>query len=112
SPPARTQSVLTIPMGDNTVKGMSKSDEERSKAEICSNIIQFKHARNGSNYPNHQQARADPSQKLKEVFGIDNIFTNKTNNTKHFVEKVEKLMWKAMKANSFRDDGDWRDLRN
>ncbi|KAI0569269.1 hypothetical protein PtrSN002B_011871, partial [Pyrenophora tritici-repentis] len=72
----------------------------------------FKHAGNDSNYPNHQQARADPNQKLKEVFGIDNIFTNKTDKKKYFVEKVEKLMWKAMKANGFRDDGDWRDLRN
>ncbi|KAI1679456.1 hypothetical protein KJE20_11638 [Pyrenophora tritici-repentis] len=51
-------------------------------------------------------------EKLKEVFGIDNIFTNKTDKKKYFVEKVEKLMWKAMKANGFRDDGDWRDLRN
>ncbi|KAI2479415.1 hypothetical protein Ptr902_08680 [Pyrenophora tritici-repentis] len=79
---------------------------------MCSNIIQFTHAGNNSNYPNHQQARADPNQSLKEVFGIDNIFTNKTNKKKSFVEKVEKLMWEAMKANSFRDDGDWHDLRN
>ncbi|KAI1514782.1 hypothetical protein KJE20_13250 [Pyrenophora tritici-repentis] len=79
---------------------------------MCSNIIQFKHAGNDSNYPNHQQARADPNQSLKEVFGIDNIFTNKTDKKKPFIEKVEKIMWEAMKANSFRDDGDWRDLRN
>ncbi|PWO19898.1 lipase precursor [Pyrenophora tritici-repentis] len=99
-------------MGDNTVEGMSKSDEERRKATMCSDIIQFKHAGNDSNYPNHQQARADPNQSLKEVFGIDNIFTNKTDKKKPFIEKVEKIMWEAMKANSFRDDGDWRDLRN
>ena len=45
----------------------------------------------------------ESKKKLKNWIYVQWIPPNKK---KYFVEKVEKLMWKAIKANSFRDDRD------
>jgi hypothetical protein len=67
---------------------------------------------NGKKYPNQQHARAEPNQRLVEVFGIDNGFTNPDSGSRtRFKDKAELLMQKAMNMNGSEDIDDWTGLR-
>jgi hypothetical protein len=60
-----------------------------------------------------QHARANPNQRLKEVFGIDNGFTNPDRVfAKTFLRKTDACMNKAMRtSDGSQEDGDWTELR-
>ncbi|KAF1833953.1 hypothetical protein BDW02DRAFT_569485 [Decorospora gaudefroyi] len=88
---------------------MPSHTEELNKARNCAQIIQF--APNGKKYSNTQQARVEPNKRLKDVFGIDNVFTNETSVRKmEFLKEVECLMLNAMKMTDHTKDGNWGNL--
>ncbi|KNG45995.1 cytochrome p450 [Stemphylium lycopersici] len=87
---------------------MSDIAEEMKKAQECAQIIKFQP--DGKKVSNLQQARTEPNERLKRVFGIDNIFTNAIDSKRPFIDMVEKLMWRAMKTEGRTEDGDWSDL--
>jgi hypothetical protein len=90
---------------------MTDHGEQSKAATRCAEIIKFMPI-NGMKYPNQQHARAEPNQRLKEVFGSDNGFTNPDSGVKtRFLDKAELLMQKAMKMDGWQDIDDWTDLR-
>ena len=93
---------------DTSTTKMSDIAEEMKSAEECARIIKFQ--RGGKKVLNSQQARTEPNERLKKVFGIDNIVTNATDPKRPFIDMVEKLMWRAMKMEGRTDDRDWADL--
>ncbi|KAL1799446.1 hypothetical protein ACET3X_003483 [Alternaria dauci] len=92
------------------------SDWERQQAAAkCDEIIRFKPHGAESSYHNHQSARAEPNGRLKQVFGIDNGFTNPNPaSQKPFIRKAENLMLRAMnmKSSDSMEDEDWSSLRS
>jgi hypothetical protein len=97
---------------DSRVKlKMPEREEQRKRAKECANRIKSQRE-NGTPYPKRQHARAMPNQGLREIFGIDNGFTNLDRPSKMgFTQKAEKLMLAAMNVNDNNPDGDWVDLR-
>lgn len=89
---------------------MSDILDDMQKAKECANIIKFQTDGDDIKYPNQQQARAEPNARLIRVFGIDNAFTNATENKTNFVKMTQNLMWKAMKMKDQKDDDNWVDL--
>jgi hypothetical protein len=86
-------------------------EEQSKKAKECANRIRFQRE-DGTPYPKRQHARAMPNQRLREIFGIDNGFTNPDIPSKMgFTQEAEKLMLAAMNVNDNNPDGDWVGLR-
>ncbi|KAF2621924.1 hypothetical protein BU25DRAFT_435148 [Macroventuria anomochaeta] len=90
----------------------TNDEQERELAQVqeCLDIITYKH--NGQKYLNRLGARAKPNQRLAEVFGIKNAFTNENpKNHGDFSKETTKRMKDACKM-IFKDDkGDWTDLQ-
>jgi hypothetical protein len=90
---------------------MPEREEQSKRAKECANRIRFQRE-DGTPYLKRQHARAMPNQGLREIFGIDNGFTNPDRSSKMvFTQKAEKLMLAAMNVNDNNPDGDWVDLR-
>ncbi|KAF2034801.1 hypothetical protein EK21DRAFT_56265 [Setomelanomma holmii] len=90
---------------------MSGLHKQLQDAKECAEIIKFQ--QNGIPYPDFQGARVEPNQRLVEVFGIDNAFTNpdqKANSV--FSKRTGQLMITATKLGGGNQEGDWADLRN
>jgi hypothetical protein len=90
---------------------MSGSYQQLQDAKACADIIKFQH--NGKPYPDFQAARVGPNQRLVEVFGIDNAFTNPDQKAKSaFSKRMGQLMMTATKIGKDNEESDWSDLRN
>jgi hypothetical protein len=90
---------------------MSGSLQQLRHAKECADIIKFQ--QKGKPYPDFQAARVGPNQRLVEVFGIDNAFTNPDQKAKStFSKRMGQLMMTATKTRKDNEESDWSDLRN
>ena len=87
------------------------TDQERESlladAKECYDIISNRH--NGKSYSDPRGARTKPNQRLVEVFGISNAFTDR-NCPKDFSDNATERMRAACKIED-KSYGEWTDLR-
>jgi hypothetical protein len=84
---------------------MSGSYQQLRDAKECADIIKFQ--QNGKPYPDFQAARVGPNQRLVEVFGIDNAFTNPDQKAKlAFSKQMGQLMMTATKIGKDNEESD------
>lgn len=82
----------------------------RHDVKECANITRFKP--NDQKYHDFNSARAEPNQRLKEVFGIDNSFTS-TDRTwrSEFIRCTVSKMKAAIELDDGYPDGNWTELK-
>jgi hypothetical protein len=79
------------------------------KAQSCSDTKLFKN--DGKVYKDKAAARAEPNQRLKQVFGIDNVFTSTDARlNRQFIGNTVSKMQTATKLNEF-PTGNWQALK-
>lgn len=82
----------------------------RQYVKDCANIIRFKP--NDQKYHDFNSARAEPNQRLKEVFGIDNSFTSIDRTWRS--ESIRYTVFRMKTATKLDDgypEGNWMDLK-
>ena len=89
-----------------------ENPQQQLRREVvdCANIIRFRY--DGQKYHDFNAARADPNQRLVEVFGINNSFTSTDRVVRgEFIRATASKMRAATKMENRQPKGNWDVLR-